>query len=132
MSSGNKLGGAKVAGSNRDYLGDCIDIRHLDGKQTLTLYVKENVNLLGVKTMLQEVPDAAGTTLTVQVTDGDDNAITDTETFTEGVDAKGAIYDHVMDATYWALDKDTQIKIVIGGTTTTLGEAIVKLLCQRR
>ena len=114
------------------YIGDLLDIRHIDGKGTLILTAKQTIKLLGVRSVLQEVPDASATTLTVAVTDEDDAAITDTGTFTEGSEVKGAVVDHVMDATYWEIVRGKTIKIVTGGTTTTLGEAIVELKIARQ
>ena len=128
MADGSKFSGREL---KILYVGDIVDIRHIDGKGTLELKAKETIQIMKVSSQLQEVPDASGDTITVAVTDADDNAITDTATFTEGADAKGAIVNHVMNDAYWEIAGGESLKIVTAGTTTTLGEVIIEIIAMR-
>ena len=102
-----------------------------DGKVVTTILAANEHPKMRLKSghaQLIEVPDAAGTTFTVKVNNLTDvQDMTDTLTFTQGVEAVGDVKAFTPDVTYHTADKADAIQITTAGTTTTAGEVVVTL-----
>lgn len=104
-----------------------------DGKATVAVLAASEhpiMRLMSGYVTLNEVPDAAASTLTVKVTNTTQSVdMTDTLTFTEGTDAVGAIkaFTVVTAAEADEADLTDAISITTAGTTTTDGQVTVVL-----
>lgn len=109
-------------GHGHHMFGDRVIVEHFDEKGTEILLsnLPVEMEVVGWFVILHEVPDAGAKTLTFKLTDGT-NDVSETITFTQGADSKAVIKASVLDMTYSTLAKDSNLYVVIGGTTTTLG-----------
>lgn len=90
-----------------------------------------DMQLIEARAVLVEVPDAAGDTLTVTVKrGGDNNSMTDVTTFTEGVDNANDLDDLTVHGSDHTILTGDFAYIVVGGTTSTLGQIQLRLTWQ--
>lgn len=109
-------------GHGHHMFGDRVITEFFDAKATYTLLrnIPVEMEVVGWFVLLHEVPDAGAKTITFKLTDGT-NDITETITFTQGADSKAVIKASIIDMTYSTMAKDSNLYVVVGGTTTTLG-----------
>lgn len=74
--------------------------------------------------ILLEVPDASGKTITAKLHDGTAD-VTNTITFTQGVDAAMKMVDFTVDTDHDNVGVADELTLVIGGTTVTAGKVLV-------
>lgn len=99
----------------------------IDGKGTFTIHkISEHPKFRLIRgfVMLTEVPDAAGTTLTMQLFNAG-VACTDIVTFTQGVETKGTTKVFTIVTDYEVVPYSAALTIVVAGTTTTAGQCII-------
>ena len=75
---------------------------------------------------LTEVPDASGDTINVKITNGATD-MSDTLTFTEGVETKGDFKEFTLVSNQDVIASADAITTTTAGTTTTLGEVVLHL-----
>lgn len=97
------------------------------GDGTVTLYQKVKAGKWILKYAsfeLTEVPDSSATTLTLDVTDGTNSALSAVVTFTEGTDSVGDILDGAIVTTANRVFTENEaVKLTVAGTSATLGKA---------